>query len=59
MFLNQVLELEKSSVKPLKVYLCGFYSLSLHMRYRSIHKLRKIPHFLPLLHVHPRENQIK
>ena len=59
MFLNQVLELEKISVKPLKVYLHGFYSLSLRMRYCDVHRMRQLPHFFPLLPAHPREKKIK
>ena len=59
MFLNQVLELEKITLKPLKVYMRSFSSLSLRMRRCSVHKLWKLPHFFPLLPVHSRENKIK
>ena len=59
MFLNQVLELEKSSLKPLKVYLHTFSSLFLRVCGYLVYKLRKPLHVLLLKPTDPRKSQIR
>ena len=56
MFLKQVLELEKISLKPLKVYLRTFSSLFLWVREYLIYKPRQPPHILLLKLMNPHKN---
>ena len=60
MFLKQVLELEKISLKPaLKVYLCTFYSLFLWVHRYLVYKLQEPLHVLLLKPVDPHKQLIK